>query len=162
MFLVEVTCGGVVQNNLTYFMSPRFPELWTGEQNCSVQIEKTHAGIMQLRIDFVHFTIVSNLWRLWKLPACASYNKKDQVKIIRHWTLWRILRYAAFLTQVIFYGPKCTLHIYPCKFNTFIFKICRANQIVLPGHATKMPWCWEKEQPTLPSVVKTMDNTASA
>ncbi|XP_052743372.1 uncharacterized protein LOC112053078 isoform X2 [Bicyclus anynana] len=53
----EVTCGGVVQNNLTYFMSPRFPELWTGERNCSVLIEKTHAGIMQLRIDFVHFTI---------------------------------------------------------------------------------------------------------
>ncbi|XP_045775283.1 uncharacterized protein LOC123874129 isoform X2 [Maniola jurtina] len=53
----EVTCGGTVQNNLTYFMSPRFPELWMGESNCSIQIEKTHAGIMQLRIDFVHFTI---------------------------------------------------------------------------------------------------------
>ncbi|XP_034834496.1 uncharacterized protein [Maniola hyperantus] len=53
----EVTCGGIVQNNLTYFMSPRFPELWMGESNCSIQIEKTHAGIMQLRIDFIHFTI---------------------------------------------------------------------------------------------------------
>ncbi|XP_047992050.1 uncharacterized protein LOC125230849 isoform X2 [Leguminivora glycinivorella] len=53
----EVSCGGVVQNNLTYFISPGFPELWTGEKDCSVTVEKTHAGIMQLRIDFVHFTI---------------------------------------------------------------------------------------------------------
>ncbi|XP_026488029.2 uncharacterized protein LOC113394814 isoform X1 [Vanessa tameamea] len=53
----EVTCGAVVQNNLTYFMSPGFPELWTGEKECAINIEKTHGGIMQLRIDFVHFTI---------------------------------------------------------------------------------------------------------
>ncbi|CAH0725463.1 unnamed protein product, partial [Brenthis ino] len=53
----EVTCGATVQNNLTYFMSPGFPELWTGEKECSIQIEKSYAGIMQLRIDFVHFTI---------------------------------------------------------------------------------------------------------
>ncbi|KAI8439759.1 hypothetical protein MSG28_013446 [Choristoneura fumiferana] len=26
---VEVSCGGTVQNNLTYFISPGFPELWT-------------------------------------------------------------------------------------------------------------------------------------
>ncbi|XP_049876337.1 uncharacterized protein LOC126373971 isoform X2 [Pectinophora gossypiella] len=53
----EVTCGGTVQNNLTYFMSPGFPELWTGEKECSITVEKAFAGIMQLRIDFVHFTI---------------------------------------------------------------------------------------------------------
>ncbi|CAH0588805.1 unnamed protein product [Chrysodeixis includens] len=53
----EVSCGGSVQNNLTYFMSPGFPELWSGEQDCNITIEKTHAGIMQLRIDFLHFTI---------------------------------------------------------------------------------------------------------
>ncbi|XP_063386641.1 uncharacterized protein LOC134672616 [Cydia fagiglandana] len=53
----EVSCGGLVQNNLTYFISPGFPELWTGEKDCSITVEKTHAGIMQLRIDFVHFTI---------------------------------------------------------------------------------------------------------
>ncbi|KAF9409894.1 hypothetical protein HW555_010865 [Spodoptera exigua] len=54
---VEVSCGGAVQNNLTYFMSPGFPELWDGEEDCNITIEKTHAGIMQLRIDFLHFTI---------------------------------------------------------------------------------------------------------
>nr|XP_037876896.1 uncharacterized protein LOC119630688 isoform X2 [Bombyx mori] len=53
----EVTCGGVVQNNLTYFMSPEFPELWSGEEDCNITIDKAFAGIMQLRIDFVHFTI---------------------------------------------------------------------------------------------------------
>ncbi|KAL0871515.1 hypothetical protein ABMA27_005231 [Loxostege sticticalis] len=53
----EVTCGGVVQNNLTYFTSPGFPELWSGERDCNITIDKTHAGITQLRIDFVHFTI---------------------------------------------------------------------------------------------------------
>ncbi|XP_048478406.1 uncharacterized protein LOC119693499 isoform X2 [Plutella xylostella] len=53
----EVTCGGTVQNNLTYFMSPGFPELWGGRGDCNVTIEKAHAGIMQLRIDFVHFSI---------------------------------------------------------------------------------------------------------
>ncbi|CAB3234449.1 unnamed protein product [Arctia plantaginis] len=53
----EVTCGAIVQNNLTYFMSPEFPELWGGDQDCNITIEKTYAGIMQLRIDFIHFTI---------------------------------------------------------------------------------------------------------
>ncbi|CAG4942865.1 unnamed protein product [Parnassius apollo] len=53
----EVTCGGTVQNNLTYFMSPGFPDLWYGEKDCNITVEKTHAGIMQLRIDFVHFTL---------------------------------------------------------------------------------------------------------
>ncbi|XP_049702184.2 uncharacterized protein LOC110376748 isoform X1 [Helicoverpa armigera] len=53
----EVSCGGSVQNNLTYFMSPGFPELWSGEEDCTINIEKTHAGIMQLRIDFLHFSI---------------------------------------------------------------------------------------------------------
>ncbi|XP_032519357.2 uncharacterized protein LOC116771578 isoform X1 [Danaus plexippus] len=53
----EVSCGATVQNNLTYFMSPRFPELWSGDENCTIHIERTHAGIMQLRIDFLHFTI---------------------------------------------------------------------------------------------------------
>lgn len=40
-------------------MSPGFPELWDGDQDCNITIEKTYAGIMQLRIDFIHFTIVS-------------------------------------------------------------------------------------------------------
>ncbi|RVE49712.1 hypothetical protein evm_005582 [Chilo suppressalis] len=58
MFIpVETSCGGSVQNNLTYFLSPGFPELWTGSRDCNITIEKTHAGITQLRIDFVHFTI---------------------------------------------------------------------------------------------------------
>ncbi|CAH2044272.1 unnamed protein product, partial [Iphiclides podalirius] len=53
----EVTCGATVQNNISYFMSPGFPELWHGERDCDVLVEKTHAGVTQLRIDFVHFTI---------------------------------------------------------------------------------------------------------
>ncbi|XP_045451262.1 uncharacterized protein LOC123660205, partial [Melitaea cinxia] len=53
----EVTCGAIVQNNLTYFMSPGFPELWNGDEDCTINIEPSHAGIMQLRIDFIHFTI---------------------------------------------------------------------------------------------------------
>ncbi|KAI5637829.1 hypothetical protein NE865_09484 [Phthorimaea operculella] len=53
----EVTCGGVAANNLTYFMSPGFPELYMGDNECSITVEKAFAGIMQLRIDFIHFTI---------------------------------------------------------------------------------------------------------
>ncbi|KAJ0174422.1 hypothetical protein K1T71_009530 [Dendrolimus kikuchii] len=53
----EVSCGGVVQNNITYFMSPGFPELWNGDEDCNITIDKTHAGIMQLKIDFIHFTL---------------------------------------------------------------------------------------------------------
>ncbi|XP_026322742.1 uncharacterized protein LOC113232286 [Hyposmocoma kahamanoa] len=54
----EVSCGGLVQNNLTYFVSPGFPQLWMGEmKECSITIEKAFAGITQLRVDFVHFTL---------------------------------------------------------------------------------------------------------
>ncbi|KOB69910.1 putative conserved secreted protein, partial [Operophtera brumata] len=42
-------------------MSPGFPELWSGDEDCTITIEKTHAGIMQLKIDFVHFTIKAEL-----------------------------------------------------------------------------------------------------
>ncbi|KAJ2940370.1 hypothetical protein O0L34_g47 [Tuta absoluta] len=55
--IFEVTCGGLAANNLTYFMSPGFPELYMGDQECSITVEKAFAGIMQLRIDFIHFTI---------------------------------------------------------------------------------------------------------
>ncbi|XP_052755179.1 uncharacterized protein LOC113515863, partial [Galleria mellonella] len=53
----EVSCGDTVQNNLTYFMSPGFPDLWNGEEDCDITIHKVTEGIMQLRVDFVHFTI---------------------------------------------------------------------------------------------------------
>ncbi|XP_053610949.1 uncharacterized protein LOC128675515 isoform X2 [Plodia interpunctella] len=53
----EVTCGGKIENNLTYFMSPGFPEAWSGDRDCGITVHKTHAGIMQLRIDFIQFTI---------------------------------------------------------------------------------------------------------
>ncbi|XP_052751497.1 uncharacterized protein LOC116412923, partial [Galleria mellonella] len=53
----EVSCGNTVQNNLTYFMSPGFPDLWNGEEDCDITIHKVTEGIMQLRVDFVHFTI---------------------------------------------------------------------------------------------------------
>ncbi|XP_041982208.1 uncharacterized protein LOC121735437 [Aricia agestis] len=55
--LFEVTCGYVVSHNVTYFLSPGFPELWSAEGNCSIRVDAAHAGITQLRVDFLHFTI---------------------------------------------------------------------------------------------------------
>lgn len=48
-----------MQNNLTYVISPGFPNLIDWPMNCSVVVRKIDRQVSQLRIDFVHFNIVS-------------------------------------------------------------------------------------------------------
>lgn len=58
-FLVTASCNNEVQNNLTYVTSPGFPNLIDRPMNCSVVVRKIDTEVSQLRIDFVHFNIVS-------------------------------------------------------------------------------------------------------
>ncbi|XP_008216930.1 uncharacterized protein LOC100120444 [Nasonia vitripennis] len=51
------SCGGEVQNNLTYVTSPGFPNLIDQAMNCSVLVKKIEQQVSQLRIDFLHFNI---------------------------------------------------------------------------------------------------------
>ncbi|CAD6232558.1 GSCOCG00006949001-RA-CDS [Cotesia congregata] len=50
-------CGGEVINNLTYVVSPGFPNLVDQPLNCSVVIRKIESQVSQMRIDFIHFNI---------------------------------------------------------------------------------------------------------
>ncbi|XP_076383717.1 uncharacterized protein LOC143260964 [Megalopta genalis] len=50
-------CAEEVQNNLTYVISPGFPNLIDWPMNCSVAVKKIDRQVSQLRIDFVHFNI---------------------------------------------------------------------------------------------------------
>ncbi|XP_076284967.1 uncharacterized protein LOC143211320 [Lasioglossum baleicum] len=50
-------CAEEVQNNLTYVISPGFPNLIDWPMNCSVVVRKIDRQVSQLRIDFVHFNI---------------------------------------------------------------------------------------------------------
>ncbi|XP_043514535.1 uncharacterized protein LOC122531048 isoform X2 [Frieseomelitta varia] len=54
---VTTTCEQKVQNNLTYVISPGFPNLIDWPMNCSVVVQKIDRQVSQLRIDFVHFNI---------------------------------------------------------------------------------------------------------
>ncbi|CAD1474794.1 unnamed protein product, partial [Heterotrigona itama] len=54
---VTATCEQKVQNNLTYVISPGFPNLIDWPMNCSVVVQKIDRQVSQLRIDFVHFNI---------------------------------------------------------------------------------------------------------
>lgn len=57
---VESTCDQEVYNNITYFVSPKFPALMPGDkENCSIKIKLVSDDISQIRLDFVHFTLVN-------------------------------------------------------------------------------------------------------
>lgn len=58
-FAVESTCNQEVRNNITYFVSPKFPAVMPNDkENCSVTIKLISDDISQIRLDFVHFTLV--------------------------------------------------------------------------------------------------------
>jgi len=58
--LVETTCDQEVFNNVTYFMSPKFPAIMPApdKDHCSVKIKLVSDDISQIRLDFLHFTLV--------------------------------------------------------------------------------------------------------
>ncbi|XP_053998286.1 uncharacterized protein LOC128886979 [Hylaeus anthracinus] len=55
--IFTASCAEEVQNNLTYVISPGFPNLIDWPMNCSVVVRKIDRQVSQLRIDFVHFNI---------------------------------------------------------------------------------------------------------
>ncbi|XP_017796198.1 PREDICTED: uncharacterized protein LOC108577530 [Habropoda laboriosa] len=55
--IFTASCEKEVQNNLTYVISPGFPNLIDWPMNCSVVVRKIDRQVSQLRIDFVHFNI---------------------------------------------------------------------------------------------------------
>ncbi|KAG9429120.1 hypothetical protein HZU67_09495 [Apis mellifera carnica] len=55
--IFTASCEQEVQNNLTYVISPGFPNLIDWPMNCSVVVRKIDRQVSQLRIDFVHFNI---------------------------------------------------------------------------------------------------------
>lgn len=58
--LVETTCEQEVYNNITYFVSPKFPALMPGDkEHCSIKIKLVSDDISQIRLDFLHFTLVT-------------------------------------------------------------------------------------------------------
>lgn len=58
--LVETTCDQEVYNNITYFVSPKFPALMPSDkEKCSIKIKLVSDDISQIRLDFLHFTLVS-------------------------------------------------------------------------------------------------------
>lgn len=57
---VETTCDDEVYNNVTYFVSPKFPALMPNDrENCSIRVKLVSDDISQIRLDFLHFTLVS-------------------------------------------------------------------------------------------------------
>ncbi|XP_026673299.1 uncharacterized protein LOC108629711 [Ceratina calcarata] len=51
------SCDHTVDNNLTYVISPEFPNLIDWPMNCTVTVKKIDTQVGQLRIDFLHFNI---------------------------------------------------------------------------------------------------------
>jgi hypothetical protein len=58
---VTATCGADIINNITYFVSPKFPALSRGVDVCSVNVQKVDPSISQLRLDFIHFNLVCSV-----------------------------------------------------------------------------------------------------
>ncbi|XP_063702611.1 uncharacterized protein LOC134832493 [Culicoides brevitarsis] len=52
------TCDDEIRNNITYFMSPKFPALLPKDiTSCALKIMPIHPDISQIRLDFVHFAL---------------------------------------------------------------------------------------------------------
>jgi hypothetical protein len=53
------TCGGRIYNNISYFVSPEFPAIMPNDMtNCNLQISLVHPDVSQLKLEFIHFTLV--------------------------------------------------------------------------------------------------------
>lgn len=54
------TCDEEIRNNITYFVSPNFPALLPKDiSSCALKVNPISPDISQIRLDFVHFTLVS-------------------------------------------------------------------------------------------------------
>ncbi|XP_034247273.1 uncharacterized protein LOC117648983, partial [Thrips palmi] len=51
------SCGDVVENNVTYFVSPNFPAITREASSCELEVKKMGPEVSQLRLDFVHFNM---------------------------------------------------------------------------------------------------------
>jgi hypothetical protein len=59
--VVETTCNEEVHNNITYFVSPKFPAIMPSDkEHCGIKIKLVSEDISQIRLDFVHFSLVSD------------------------------------------------------------------------------------------------------
>lgn len=57
---VTATCDQEVFNNITYIVSPSFPSLMAKDiKSCKLKIKMISPDVSQLRLDFVHFSMVS-------------------------------------------------------------------------------------------------------
>ena len=53
----QVTCGGTVLNNGTFFRNPNSPATYNDARACSVSIPRVPPGVCQVRLDFVSFNL---------------------------------------------------------------------------------------------------------
>ncbi|XP_066139864.1 uncharacterized protein [Euwallacea fornicatus] len=51
------TCGQEVVNNLTYFVSPNYPDLASDVSSCGIKVAKIESEVSQMRFDFIHFNL---------------------------------------------------------------------------------------------------------
>jgi hypothetical protein len=59
--VVETTCNEEIHNNITYFVSPKFPAIMPSDkEHCGIKIKLVSEDISQIRLDFVHFSLVSD------------------------------------------------------------------------------------------------------
>lgn len=54
---VMASCGGIVQQNGTYFVNPNHPDVYESTGSCQLTVLKSHPDVCQLRLDFDHFSI---------------------------------------------------------------------------------------------------------
>lgn len=55
-----MTCNEEIKNNITYFVSSNFPALLPQDvTSCGIKINPVSPDISQLRLDFMHFALVS-------------------------------------------------------------------------------------------------------
>ncbi|KAE8736739.1 hypothetical protein FOCC_FOCC017806, partial [Frankliniella occidentalis] len=51
------SCGDVIENNVTYFVSPNFPAITRESNSCELEVKKVSPDVSQLRLDFIHFSM---------------------------------------------------------------------------------------------------------
>lgn len=60
-YTVETTCNSEVNNNITYFVSPKFPAIMPNTiESCNLKVKLLSDDISQIRLDFVHFSLVGD------------------------------------------------------------------------------------------------------
>ncbi|KAL1465046.1 hypothetical protein WDU94_004641 [Cyamophila willieti] len=118
----HMTCGQESANNITYFTNPGFPSATSDVGECAIRVKKIAPEISQLRLDFLHFTLITQIEFNQRAPAGCTQYFTEPSGIIQTWNFAINGRHLSNQDYVICMRQNeemCSIAYEPCDENSF-------------------------------------------